>query len=838
MTTNATVQYLDGDDMVLTDADGSTADVFDIDLAEGENVFKIKVTAEDTTTTVTYNIRIRRAETDDLVSNLGQTTGGALNVPGGAGGYAAQFTTGSEPGGYKISKVRLKIHADSGTTPMVSIYSDSAGKPDESLKALTNPAAIPTTATEVDFDAGDYRLDAGTPYWVAVELASGTGQVRVSATLSTSEDAGFAAGWSIGDNASELGGVTWATQMGFTVIPQIAIKGAPVTVPGAPASLTATPGDTEVDLLWTPPASDGARPSPSTSTGSATMAETPGARTGRTCRRLRHRLRPGRRADGDGDGPGERDPAHLPGAGGEQCGGRRRGRGHGDADRGAGRAGVADRHSGQHPGCPDLDGASLGRGAAITKYQYRVSVDGGSNWAPDWTDVPDGSDTGTDQADERSLTITSLTNGTLHTFQVRAVNSEGNGDLREATATPAAGPSAPDAPASLTATPGDAQATLTWTAPTFDGNSAITKYQYRVSVDDGTTWNPDWADVPDGPDAGSDLADERALTLKGLEAVILHTFEVRAVNSEGDGGAAQTTATPTAIITLAADFTSIVRDLHEVTFTLTRAGSTAQAADVILMVENATGDSVITASGQTETLTFQVGDDTVEFAVPLFWIRSGRPTGSFVATVEAPAEYDASAATATVEVVNPTGTLINVSLDKTSYQVTEGDDLTFNVVFNIEQEIAPPNKDFTDIASAIAVSGTAAVIDDFKLSSFALSVPANSWSLVSNRYVATIPTMVETVEDALYERPMGAHEGFEIDLQAAGGTPPWVTLQGPTSGTTRYPVTIQDNETLNLNAELSSTGLTSGANLRINEDAGEDVTLTVTNTGLASDGNR
>ena len=70
-----------------------------------------------------------------------------------------------------------------------------------------------------------------------------------------------------------------------------------------------------------------------------------------------------------------------------------------------------------------------------------------------------------------------------------------------------------------------------------------------------------------------------------------------------------------------------------------------------------------------------------------------------------------------------------------------------------------------------------------------------------------------------------------------GGSPPWVTHKGPTTGTTRYPVTIRDNETLTLSAELSSTGLTAGQNLRIDEDAGEDVTLTVTNSDLASDGN-
>ena len=71
------------------------------------------------------------------------------------------------------------------------------------------------------------------------------------------------------------------------------------------------------------------------------------------------------------------------------------------------------------------------------------------------------------------------------------------------------------------------------------------------------------------------------------------------------------------------------------------------------MVENATGDSVVSASGRTETLTFAIGDNTVEFAVPLFWLRTGVSTGSFVATVQAGAEYDASGATATVRWFTP-----------------------------------------------------------------------------------------------------------------------------------------------------------------------------------------
>ena len=838
---NASIQYGDSNDMVLTDADTNTG-VFDFDLAEGENVIKVEVTAEDGTTIKTYQVTVTRV--DFLVSNLGQTSQTNPVIIGAESFFATQFTTGTNPGGYTVSKVRLPISVQTASiTPVVSIYSDVSGSPGSSIKALTNPASISvssTSTTEVEFDAGDYKLDAAT-YWIVVENPSGSDEIYIELTREDSEDAGGAPGWSIG-NASKLsvnGGVSYLELPGGASL-QFAVKGAlATTTPGAPASLSATAGDTEVDLTWTAPASDGGAAitkyqyrvstdggsnwapdwtdvPDGSDTGTDQADERTVTVTGLANGTLHtFQVRAVNSVGSSGEVEATATPIGAPGAPASLT-----------ATPGNTQATLAWTP-------PASDG-----GAAITKYQYRVSVDGGSTWSPDWTDVPDGSDSGTDQADERTLTITSLTNGTVHTFQVRAVNGIGNGGEADATATPATGPAPPGAPASLNATPGDAQATLTWTAPSSDGNSAITKYQYRVSVDDGTTWNPDWTDVPDGPDSGSDLADERDLTLTGLEAVILHTFQVRAVNSIGDGAAAQATATPTAIITLASDHDSIVRELTEVTFTLTRAGSTAQAADVTLMVENASGDSVVIASGRTETLTFAANDDTVEFAVPLFWIRSGRPTGSFVATVEAPAEYDTSAATATVEVVNPSGTLIEAKLDQNSYNVTEGNDLTFNLVFNVLEEIAAPNRDLTNILSVNTVSGTAAVNDDFAgISTPLQSVPANSWGLVSDRYVATVSVTLETVDDALYERPMGAHEGLEINLQGAGGTPPWVTRIGPTTGTTRYPVTITDDETLNLSAELSSTGLTAGQNLRIDEDAGQDVTLTVTNSDLASDGN-
>ena len=171
-------------------------------------------------------------------------------------------------------------------------------------------------------------------------------------------------------------------------------------------------------------------------------------------------------------------------------------------------------------------------GSAVTGYEYRVSDDGGTSWSPDWTNVPDGSDSGTDRSDERSYTVTGLDNGVEHTFEVRAVSVVGDGAPASATSTPV---TVSEAPASLNATPGDTQVTLDWTVPTSDGGSAVTGYEYRVSDDDGTTWSPDWTNVPDGSDSGTDRSDERSYTVTGLDNGVEHTFEVRAVSVVGDG---------------------------------------------------------------------------------------------------------------------------------------------------------------------------------------------------------------------------------------------------------------------------------------------------------------
>ena len=163
---------------------------------------------------------------------------------------------------------------------------------------------------------------------------------------------------------------------------------------------------------------------------------------------------------------------------------------------------------------------------SITKYQYRHRKTTETDWNPDWTDIQ-GSD-----ADTVSHSIDDLDNREEYIFEIRAVNSSGVGAASSVTATPQA---LPPAPAGFAAQPDDARANLSWTDP---DDSLIEKYQYRVSTDGSTNWDPVWTDIP-----GS-TASTTSFSAGNLQNAIVHTFEVRAVNAAGAGAASRATTIP------------------------------------------------------------------------------------------------------------------------------------------------------------------------------------------------------------------------------------------------------------------------------------------------------
>ena len=162
-------------------------------------------------------------------------------------------------------------------------------------------------------------------------------------------------------------------------------------------------------------------------------------------------------------------------------------------------------------------------GSAIARYQVRYEQSGGN--FTEWADVSGG-------ASASSHTVTGLENGTSYTFEVRAMNAVGGG--QGATVSATLSESVPGAPANLTATAGDGQVALTW-GESAGGGSQILRYEYRYAAS-GETWS-EWMTATGAGNA-------RGVTIDGLTNGTLYGFEVRAVNSIGEGEASQATATP------------------------------------------------------------------------------------------------------------------------------------------------------------------------------------------------------------------------------------------------------------------------------------------------------
>ena len=168
-------------------------------------------------------------------------------------------------------------------------------------------------------------------------------------------------------------------------------------------------------------------------------------------------------------------------------------------------------------------------GSAVTGYDVAYRVTGATTWT-------DGGHSGT----ALTLTLTGLSAGASYEVRVRAKNANGDGAWSAtATATTTAPSSVPAQPTALTATGGHQGAALSWTAPT----GPVDKYQVRRSTDGGTNWSPDWTDT------GTNPATATSVTVTGLTNGTAYTFEVRAVNTAGDGAAsASVTVTPADVV--------------------------------------------------------------------------------------------------------------------------------------------------------------------------------------------------------------------------------------------------------------------------------------------------
>jgi len=156
-------------------------------------------------------------------------------------------------------------------------------------------------------------------------------------------------------------------------------------------------------------------------------------------------------------------------------------------------------------------------GATVTNYKY--SLNGGSSFAafsPAQTTSP--------------VSISGLTNGTVYTIQLVAVNAAGDGTASSSfSATPFTTPSAVT---DFAITEGNSQLSLAFTAGA-NGGSAITNYEY--SLNGGSTFTS----------AGSTTS---PIVVTGLTNGTSYSVQLRAVNAAGNGVATSSvSATPRTI---------------------------------------------------------------------------------------------------------------------------------------------------------------------------------------------------------------------------------------------------------------------------------------------------
>jgi fibronectin type 3 domain-containing protein len=163
-------------------------------------------------------------------------------------------------------------------------------------------------------------------------------------------------------------------------------------------------------------------------------------------------------------------------------------------------------------------------GAAITGYRVYQGT----------SKKPVASVTGT------GTTVKNLTNGTVYSFKVTAVNKAGEGPASgAASATPTAKVTKPGLPNGLTASPGDGKVTLSWTAPGSGGGAGISGYEiYRGTSPGGESGTP----------VNASLVAGTSYTVTGLTNGTRYYFTVAAVNQAKLQGAksGEASATPSA----------------------------------------------------------------------------------------------------------------------------------------------------------------------------------------------------------------------------------------------------------------------------------------------------
>ena len=297
-------------------------------------------------------------------------------------------------------------------------------------------------------------------------------------------------------------------------------------------------------------------------------------------------------------------------------------------------------------------------------------------------------------------------------------------------------------------------------------------------------------------------------------------------------------------ITIEANRTRAAAWVHEVTYTLTRGGDTADALTVTVAFSGPTGHDWELTSGARREVTFAAGNATATLERQLKTGFSGigfsidaTVSGTLTASVESVTGYDTSDTAEVTVTVPPAGEaqfVARYTMD--SYELDEGvGGYTVTVEATARStEIDVPNRDLSPLSST--ESDTATNGSDYSALSSTFAFNPSDCALNSDDLVVCSKTRTLTiVDDDLAEGP----ERFYLVLsdQSAAAprlfdfrTPADTVVSGAGSANqAQYPVTILDNDAGVLDVDVTSTPrlTSSGATTPDTYGEGEDIEVTV-----------
>lgn len=486
-----------------------------------------------------------------------------------------------QAGSVSISGVTASVTGlSNGTAYTFRIMATSViGDGAQSAPVLATPYGLPGTPSAPAAVAGDGQVtltwtapaDNGSPisgYVVSVSPGGQTTTVQAATAIITGLTNG--AGYSFTVTAVNAAGAGQASPASTTVVPR--------GLPGAPQGVSAVAGIRSAAVTWTAPASDGASgitsytvtaaPGGATATSSGTSASVAGLANGVTYTFTVTAT------NGVGTGPASSPSAAIT--------------------------------TPDLPGAPTGLTASAGYKAANLSWTTPSST-GGRPLTGFTILASPAAPSAIFNVTGTTATVSNLTPGTAYTFQVYATTAVGDGS--------ASTPSSPvtpfdkaTAPGRPTAVAGNAQVSLTWTAPASDGGSAITSYTVTAS-----------------PGGATLSVAGLGATFTGLTNGTSYTFTVVAMNGAGAGPSSQASAAVTpATVPGAPTSVSAVAGVRSATVSWA-APSANGSAITGYTVTTSPGGGTVSATGTTTTVTGLSNGTTYTFTVTA---TNGVGTGS------------------------------------------------------------------------------------------------------------------------------------------------------------------------------------------------------------------